>query len=318
MKAAPITSMDSASTIQSAHAETPLLAGKKAASTSSQVESASSSHEEMTHSSGAIFSPPVLSPPKTTKCVDIRFIEAVNDIYVAGQGMMDCFLQNLDQSAAKLKELSFANAEKLKEAAKRSQENGVWSLLTKIGQCLLSALSFVIGVSLVATGAGAVIGSIMIASSIINIASFAMTEAHGWDWIAKKFASDEEKQKKIAFWLPTAIGIINAVVGVAGAAGGALWAQLNLVQKAIIVLQSALGLYNGVTTIGKGVSDSQVILAQADLLSIQKDMTLGRYVIENTSTGLTAIVSHMRQLQDKAAEIVALSVQNFERALYRA
>jgi hypothetical protein len=267
----------------------------------------------------SLFSAPSLSSPEGVKFTECGFIETMDQIHDTGNQLLGAFRRTIEQSTHKLKELSLENAKKLKEAAERTQESGVWGMLKKIGSCILAAISIVLGITLTASGAGTLVGAALIASGVISIANFAMTEAGGWDWIAKRIANDnEDLRHKIAFWVPTVVGCIAAVVGVAGSVGSLAWGGLNLAQKAILIVQTAFGLYDGVTTIGKGVSDARLIWTQADLQEIHLKTAIERFLVEDVSTWIKTFIQELYQAQEKAEQIIQLCIQANQKAIHQA
>ncbi len=268
-----------------------------------------------THSSTApLFSPPTL--PSPDRFNEHSFINVMNEIHNVGEDLLKAFRHAIVSSTQKIKELSLENAQKLKEAAARAQENGVWSLLKKIGSCILSAFSIVFGIALTASGGGTLIGAALIASGIMSIANFAMTESGSWDWIAKKLAHDnEELQRKLAFWLPTAVGGISSLCSIAGSIGGTIWGGLNLAQQGFAVLQQTLGIYQLVTTVGKGISDTKLLLTQADLEEVSSKISLEKFISEDVSLWIKHCMQYLKELQKQAEKQIQLCIAANQKAI---
>ena len=135
----------------------------------------------------------------------------------------------------------------------------------------------VFGISLIATGGGALIGGAMIASGILSLSNFALSETEAWDWVAKQLSNDnEERQKMLAMILPSAIGILAGGIGLVGSVQGIVTGSLQFAEKAIYVAQTALAMFDGITTFGKGYANAHLIWTQADLSKIQADLTVER------------------------------------------
>jgi hypothetical protein len=215
--------------------------------------------------------PPVLEPPKRYGMK--QRIEQLIELENIGGRLNDTSSSMLDEKHLELNRLSKEQAEKLAEKAKQTQKAGVWELLKKIGSCILAAVSFVLGVSLIATGGGTIIGGLLIASGVLSIVNLVMTETDAWDWVAKKLAGEnEELKKKLAAILPTAVGVVTAIMGIAGTAATLAWSSIDWAKKIIVIAQGASSLVQGVTSIGKGVSEAKVYWTDAEITELKKQI----------------------------------------------
>lgn len=274
--------------------------------------------------SAPLFFPPKLIHPRAiartenVPCSEFSLIRTLNELHETGQSLIGSFTQSIQEGSARLRQLSMDNIQKLKEAAERTKENGFWSFLQKIGECILAAISTVLGISLVATGAGAVVGGVMIAAGILTITNFAMRETGSWDWVAKQLAKDKETQEKLAFYLPLGVGLIAAVLGIGGSVASALWTNLNFAQQALSIAQGAMGIYQGVTSIGKGVTQARVLWTQADLTKIESENSLERIAFERDTNLLRQIVKKLESAQQTAEQIISLAVDSFRKTVIHA
>lgn len=271
-----------------------------------------------------LFSPPKLTHPRAiartenTSCTEFALIRALGDLHETGQSLIGSFTHSIQEGSTRLRQLSMENIQKLKEAAERTKENGFWSFLQKIGECILAAISTVLGITLVATGAGAVVGGVMIAAGILTLTNFAMRETGSWDWVAKQLAKDRETQDKLAFYLPLGVGLIAAVLGIGGSLASALWSSLNFAQQALSIAQAAMGVYQGVTSIGKGVTQARVLWTQAELTKIESENTLGRIAFERDTNLLRQIVKKLESAQQTAEQIISLAVDSYRKTVIHA
>ena len=265
-----------------------------------------------------LFSPPKLIHPSRTTYSEYGLIQALDELHASGESLITSFTTSLSQGSEKLRKLSSENIEKLKEAAKNTQSSEFWSFLQKIGECILAALTSVLGITLVATGGGAVIGGVMIAAGILTLTNFAMRETGSWDYVAKQLSDDKEKQKNIAFYLPLGMGLLAAVLGVGGSVATALYTTLNVAGQAVTVLQAATGIYHGITTVGHGVTEGQVLWTEADLTKIATETTLTRVKFEKNSSTLRQMMKILETIEQGAEQVISLSTQAIKKSRIQA
>lgn len=252
-------------------------------------------------------SAPMLTPPKKVQFKETDFIHVLDQIHSTGSSLVDSFTKNISEGSRRLRELSRENIDKLKEAAQRAKDSGFWSFLQKIGEFILAAISTVLGISLIASGAAVAVGSVLIASSILSVANFAMKETGAWDSVAKKLASKKEDQQKLSQYLPMAISLISAVLSLGGTAASALWTTMNLTQKALSIAQATMAIYQGAVTAGKGLAEARVLWTEADLAEIQSKTALERIAFEAGSEILQTIQKILRQIQESSEQVIDLA-----------
>ncbi|HSW86047.1 MAG TPA: hypothetical protein VLG49_00950, partial [Rhabdochlamydiaceae bacterium] len=243
-------------------------------------------------------SKPILEPPK--RLVEFAVLESIEKLHAAGTGQLQLNMAGLDDCQEKSKEINAQTAAMLKESAKRTQHNNVWTLLKKIGGVVLAAVSTVLGISLLSSGAATFIGGAMIASGIVTLANLAFTETHVWDWVAEKLAREnEDKQKKIAVLLPAVVGLVSAVVGLAGSSGAILWASLNTGGKILIFFQTAINMLEGVTSIGEGVTKYRSLKTQSEIFSVKQKLFTNQNAIEKFTGGVKRFLEHQNPVLDE-------------------
>ncbi|MCX6989475.1 MAG: hypothetical protein NTX49_00170 [Chlamydiae bacterium] len=265
-----------------------------------------------------LFSPPKLKHPSRVTYSECALIHTLDELHASGESLITSFTTSLSLGSEKLKKLSLENIEKLKEAAQNAQSSEFWSFLQKIGECILAAISTVLGITLVATGAGAVIGGVMIAAGILTLTNFAMRETGTWVSVAKLLSDDKETQNNIAFYMPLGVGLVAAVLGIGGSVATALYTALNVAGQAITVLQASAGIYHGVTTVGKGVSEGQVLWTEADLTKIATETTLTRVKFERNSSLMRQTVKILESIQQSAEQVIDLSTQALKKSRIQA
>lgn len=265
---------------------------------------------------------PVLIPPSQTgKAIpadatpptlsELRFLAAMEAFRSFGDKLISNLSLRLESFRLTLQELSAENLQKLKESAEHAKSSNVWSMLQKIATSLLSALSIVIGISLVATGAGALVGGAMIGSGIVSLANLLLTETGIWDWIAKKLAhEDEEKRQLLAMILPASVGLLAATIGIFGSAGAFAWSGINFLDKAILIAQTSLALFDGATTIGKGYADAKTLWLEADQINTKSKITVEQEMIDNTTRSIENILDGLSATHAKSTQFVNMAMRS--------
>lgn len=242
---------------------------------------------------------------------ELRFLSAMEAFRSFGDQMLSTLGTRLEVFRLELQEISAENLRNLKEAAEKAKASDFWSLLKKIATALVSALSIIIGVSLVATGVGALVGGAMIASGIFSLANMLMCESGAWDWVAEKLANeDEEKRKMLAIHLPCAVGILAGVIGIFGSAGAFAWSGIDFFDKSVMIAQSTLAIFDGATTVGKGYADANVIWSQADLTKTKSKITIQRQQIENTTKSIEGVLDGLNAANTKASQLIKMAVRS--------
>src|SRR5689334_10201544 len=94
-----------------------------------------------TISSAALKEKPLFTPSKPHLSPESRVIHASDKLYQAGERQLSLHTDQLQQEHGRLEQLCRENIKKMEEAAKRTQKEGVWSYLQKIGCSILSAVS---------------------------------------------------------------------------------------------------------------------------------------------------------------------------------
>lgn len=259
---------------------------------------------------------PVWTPerPQLTPPCDYRLIRETERARKLGSSILDTLTMRLGQIKENIKEISAENIKKLKETAERASTSSFWSILKKIATCILSALSIVFGVALIGSGGGALIGGAMVASGILSIANFALSEIGAWDWVAKQLASDnEEWRQRLATILPAAFGIVAGGIGLVGSVQSVMTGAIQVTEKALFVAQSALAIFDGVTTLGKGIADARLLWSQGDLTLVQGKMTMGRAQFDSTMREIESSMNDFRAVKSKTKKIIqSISKTNTE------
>jgi hypothetical protein len=250
-------------------------------------------------------------PRRANQRSDLRLLATTATSQDLGSEILDSLALRLQDVKGKIKQVSAEMIQKLKEAAARARDSGFWSILKKIATCLLSAVSIVFGVALVASGGGALIGGAMIASGILSLANFALSELGTWDWIANQLShGNEDLRKKLLMILPGAVGLIAGGIGLVGSVNGIVTGALNLAEKALFVAQAALAIFDGVTTFGKGISDARLLWTKADLMEIKAALTAAQEIFTSTIDEIKSSMSDFNAMLAKTKKAIEMITQS--------
>ena len=207
----------------------------------------------------------------------------------------------------KIQEVNTQQIDLIHENAKRVETSNLWSVLKKIATSLLSVISIVFGISLLSAGVSAWIGGAMIASGILSLANFGMSETGAWEWVVSQLSSENaERRTKIAQAIPMAIGIIASGLGLVGSIYGLTSGSLQFTTQALLIASASVAVFDGVTTFGKGIADSRLLHSQADLLTIQGLLTLGRTNLDSLLKEIEGFLNDLKAIKAKAKKTVQI------------
>ena len=253
-------------------------------------------------------SSPLFSPPKISDCLEIRFLKTLTQMEELGQRSLEDAYTSLEQNTLPtLTSLSAQKADKIQQAAQRSQESDVWTYLQQVGSCLLSAVNIALGTSILGVGA-TLLGTALIASGILTLACLALQETKALDWIADKIAKDKEDLKKeLLFWIPV---VIQGLAMTVGAAGGAfVWQAHHLPVQAALVLQTAFSFYTNAVLIGKETTSARISWLDADLKGIDLKISLEKFRLDVQTAWMKDLMQQYQSLWEKANELIQLSIE---------
>ncbi len=260
-------------------------------------------------------SPTQMGPPKNarnerlshpssspTGLTEFRLFSLMEEFHSFGDGLLSSMTHRLEAFKSKLHEVSEENIKNIRVSAEKAKTSYFWSVLQKIATTLLSALSIVMGISLIATGGGALLGGAMVASGILSIANFVLWESGTWDWLINKLSNEDETRRHyLSIILPASFGIACAAISVFGAVGATLWTATTVMSKAAMIAQATLATFEGVTTIGKGHSNANLIWTQADLLSSSSQMTVEKHRIDHATQAIDSFLKELSAIQEQMA-----------------
>ena len=253
-------------------------------------------------------------PPSDVKeptLSELRFLAAMETFRDFGNEVLLTLGVRISAFRQQLQEISLENLQKLKESAENAKNSVTWELLKKIANSLLSALSIVLGVSLLSTGGSLIVGGAMVASGIFSIANMLASEAGTWDWVAKQLARDNEEMKnRLAMLLPIAAGLLTWGVGLLGSANALILSGTDFLSKTALIAQTTFAFFGGATAVGKGFADSKLLWSQADLLQLKSKMTLLGKEVEHSTKSIETMLDGLNANLDKARLFVKMAIRS--------
>ncbi|MBS3904215.1 MAG: hypothetical protein KGZ39_02690 [Simkania sp.] len=261
--------------------------------------------------------PSFFTPSKPRLDPMIRAVKACDSVYRAGMRMLDLNCKELDQEQKRIEELCHQNISKLEDAAKRSQEAGVWDYLQKIGSSVLSAISIFLGISLATSTSAVFIGGALVGAGIAMLANLTLSEAGFWDWAAEKLAVDNELGRKIVRDLiPLTITLMASGVQFLGLGAFSIFGTLDLVPQALLIAQTVANIITTTATIGSQITEARVAWSQGALTELQGKISVSQHEVEQITKEIEEVFSRQQQAHRCAKNIVDLSIETRRQAMY--
>jgi len=281
------------------------------------VEISPSSEGSLSSIGNAPTTPPPFKPSKpelTRPCLELELISSHLDLERTDAKLSNLKLAEIEHLQKKLHELHIDHVKKIQEAAKKAEQQDLWSLLKKIASYITSAISSILGATLFATPHGAVIGAIMVTAGIASIANQILLDLGAWDWIAKKLAAEnEEQQKRILHVIPTTISIATGVIALSGASAAFAANAFSTVKQVAAFVAAISSFLQGTATIGKGVTDAQLTWEQGALKKLLSQQKTNQRELEETCQQFEQLVRYENSIAQTTKELIQLSNQSFKR-----
>lgn len=276
-------------------------------------------------------SKPKLESPQP-HCLERKILDSLDRMYSSGAKWREMHIEDIENVEQKLKKVSEENSLKLKESAERTQNSNAWEYLKKAGAFLLAAISTVLGMALVSTGGGALIGGAMIASGITTLANLAFTEAGLWDWVATKLVHEnEDLRRKVATLIPAAISLVCAGIGIVGGLGSTIPSLTNALtaggniglasgitltlQKFLGIMDVALNIAIGGSTVLKGINDYRNLNLRADMTQLKQELNTHTDAIERSMGAMERFQKAQARISESAAQIITMTIDANQRIL---
>ncbi len=239
-----------------------------------------------------------------------RFFEALLKLESTSDEMMKFQLKQLEDVQEQFKALAAERLEKGTEALDQERIANNWSLLHKAWTTIVSAVSTVLGLTVMAAPGGMFVGGAMVSSGILGISNLAAKEAGAWDWVAKRLAADnQDAEKKFREWLPVAVDISSSVIGLLGASSALLEHTLNLSAGSIRAAKTAGYFAEGVASVAKGSQEAEALGIRADLKELSGKVEVNQFDLETITKRLENFSAQLAASQSQAARVVKQAIK---------
>jgi len=257
---------------------------------------------------------PLFKPSKPNLLPEMRMINASNHFYKVGDTQLQLHTKELEQEQQQIEELCRTNIKKMEEAAKRSQAEGVWSYLQKIGSSILSAISIYLGFATMATAT--LVGGALVAAGIMTLANLVLTEVGFWDWVVEKMAGDNEDQRKRYRELVTIAGL--SVIGAQLFALGSLavFGTFTLATIAVPVAQLAFTIASTMSSVTGQISEARTAWSQAELTELQGKLAISQREVEKLTDRIETTLTSQQQTFRSAKHMLDLAIEARRQAIY--
>lgn len=246
---------------------------------------------------------------------EYRLFAVVDRFENLGQKTLSFFSSAIETAQSELNQAIQELSDKVKAAAERARTAGTWSYLQDIASYILTALSGIIGVTLIATGGGTLLGGALIFSALATLFNLIMTKTDGWDQFAKMLASDnEDLRRALKQYLPIAVALIGGLTGLSGSAVTWFNSSLNFGQQAIVIAQSAFAIFQAGVSLGKGYSEANLIWANADQIATNVKKKLLEVEFRDLTDSLKGILQTLSHIQEQARSMINISTHSSQLA----
>ena len=239
-----------------------------------------------------------------------RFFEALLNLEKTADSMMLLQMKELEGIQEQFKALAAERVQLGEKALDKKHISESWSLLHKAWTTIISAVSTVLGLSVMATPGGALVGGAMVASGSISIANLAAKETGAWNWVAKRLAADsKDAEERLAQWIPAAIDVSSSVIGLLGASSAILEQTLNLSAGTVNMAKTAGYFGEGVVSVAKGSYEAEARAIQADLEELTGRTDVNQHDLESITQRIERFSGLLGQSQSQASQLIKQAIK---------
>ncbi|MEZ5314849.1 MAG: type III secretion system translocon subunit SctE [Chlamydiales bacterium] len=145
--------------------------------------------------------------------------------------------------------------DEIKEALEKEKSTENWGIAVKIFSWITSLIGIIAGVTMIATGIGAVAGGMIVAGGLIQITNQILTITDGWKKISQILpGNDPDKKRAIISWMQIGIAVLCLILSGVGIAGGGYSHFSEATQTAMALFGGVISMGYGAVTIGEGIT----------------------------------------------------------------
>ncbi len=158
---------------------------------------------------------PKLEKPKQQHYM-LSLIRAHQKLETISGKQTSLFENQIKMDLAEIERFEKEKDEKIRESAKFQASQSTWGALSSVAQYIMAGSSIAFGIASIASGGGAAIGSLLIASGVVGLSSKALHDSGAFDSMASWFTKSQEMREKIASRIEMGFFMLSFGLGLAG------------------------------------------------------------------------------------------------------
>jgi len=204
--------------------------------------------------------------------------------------------------------------EALHKAIKMEKQSYRWGIMQKTTGWVASMTGIILGATLIATGAGAVAGSLIMAAGVVTLTMSVMEVFGVWQKVTDLLPGDDpEKKRAVTMWIQLGVAVFCLGAGVVGMIFGG---GLSSVQESMGAVMQVFGgiatCAGGVGTLGRGVSDYRFKNKLAD----SKGFELQLELMQNEREDLLDLLENGVERLEKFYEMMGSTLKLYKKVFY--
>lgn len=220
-------------------------------------------------------------------------------------------IKEVDYAMTERKKMRLKDMEKA-IFAEKSVKN--WGIGTRMTSWLASFAALLGGISLIASGGGALVGGILVALGVINITSEVLEITDGWKKIAEEIGGDDPvKTRAMIMWIQIGIAIISFVLMGTSAIFGGITPLKDACTTASGFFTAVASIGVGVVLIGKALAEKKYYNYMAAIKQHDFYIEQYRHEKENLMTASTEGMENIQSSFEDLARALALYHQDVRR-----
>lgn len=218
----------------------------------------------------------------------------------------------IERDFDRIENLHRDQAVKIEEANKAQKDVTFWGILEDIGSSITSCVSLFFGFSAVSAGAPA-IGGALIASGVLSVTNMVFKHTGLWDWTADTLScGNEPARHAIRTYIPPAVGITSAALGIYGTYAAWSYTALNGIEKGVSLVQSTANVATAITAYGGGMSQYRFKNIAADLETLRSKGDLFRLSLEDCVDDIKEYHERHARIHSTLADIIKETQQTIQ------
>jgi hypothetical protein len=184
--------------------------------------------------------------------------------------------------------------------------------LEDIGSSMMGVVSITLGAT-AATAGSPIVGGALLVSGVVSIGNLAFRHLHVWDYIGDQVGRENETLKAaIKDYMPAAVGITAAAMGIYGSYAGWQYAAKTGIAGAVALLQGTTNVASSLVNYKSGISQSELRNISADLSFLQSNLSLSNLDVQVCADDLKDFHEKQVSLHTKLGKLVEETDQTIQ------